>query len=174
MGIDAPVEAVWPWVAQVGQGRGGFYTYQLLENMVGCKITNTAKILPEHQNPAVGDEIYLHPTAPPMRVEVVDPPAALVLFGSPADIDTEESWGSVSAHSHGFELTWNGEPDTVVNYLQEPTDAGWKEESPSSGSIGYAEHIGTFGDWEVIVLDFEYGKFVTILNVSGIQYWPDS
>jgi len=91
--VDAPPEAVWPWIAQVGQGRGGFYTYQTLENMVGCKIVNTTEILPEHQHPAVGDDVLLHPTAPPLRIAIADPPNALVLFGSPTDIAAEESWG---------------------------------------------------------------------------------
>ena len=90
--IDASPNEVWPWIAQIGQGRGGFYSYQTLENLAGCKITNTARILPEHQHPTVGDDIYLHPTAPPMRIEIVDPPRALVLFGSPADVGAEESW----------------------------------------------------------------------------------
>lgn len=84
--VDASPETVWPWIAQVGQGRGGFYTYQTLENLVGCRITNTTELLTEHQHPAVGDDIYLHPTAGPMRAEVVDPPNALVLAGSIADI----------------------------------------------------------------------------------------
>ncbi len=94
LGIDvaAPPEAVWPWIAQIGQGRGGFYSYQTLENMLGCKISNTAEILPEYQHPEVGDDIYLHPTAPPIRVEIVDPPHTLVLCGSPADI-AGEGWG---------------------------------------------------------------------------------
>lgn len=91
--VDAPPEAVWPWIAQIGQGRGGFYTYQTLENVVGCKIVNTTEILPDHQHPAVGDDVLLHPTAPPLRVEIVDPPHAFVLFGSPADIGAEENWG---------------------------------------------------------------------------------
>jgi len=30
--IDAPVEDVWPWLVQLGYGRGGFYSYDLLEN----------------------------------------------------------------------------------------------------------------------------------------------
>ncbi|MBT8166633.1 MAG: hypothetical protein HKO63_08145 [Acidimicrobiia bacterium] len=93
MGINAPPEAVWPWIAQIGQGRGGFYTYQTLENLAGCKITNTTAILPDHQRPMVDDDIYLHPTAPPMPIKIVNPPNALVLFGSPADIGSEESWG---------------------------------------------------------------------------------
>ena len=91
--VDAPPEAVWPWIAQIGQGRGGFYTYQGLENLVGCKIENTTRVLPEHQHPMVGDGIRLHPTTPPMRVEIVDPPRALVLAGSPAEIDAGTTWG---------------------------------------------------------------------------------
>ena len=91
--VDASPEDVWPWIAQVGQGRGGFYTYQTLENIVGCKITNTTEILPDHQHPEVGEDIYLHPTTPPLRIEIVDPPNSLVLLGSPADIAGEESWG---------------------------------------------------------------------------------
>jgi hypothetical protein len=95
LGIDiaAPPEAVWPWIAQIGQGRGGFYSYQTLENMAGCKIRNTVEVLPEFQHPAVGGEVYLHPAAPPLRIEVVDQPHAMVLFGSPADIAAEKSWG---------------------------------------------------------------------------------
>ena len=91
--IDASPQDVWPWIAQLGQGRGGFYTYQTLENLVGCKIINTTEVLPDHQHPAVGETIFLHPAAPPMRVEVVDPPNVLVLVGSPADLGDEESWG---------------------------------------------------------------------------------
>lgn len=91
--IDASPEEIWPWIAQVGQGRGGFYSYETLENLVGCKIINTTEILPDLQHPAFGEDIYLHPTAPPMQIEIVDPPNALVLLGSPADIGAEESWG---------------------------------------------------------------------------------
>ena len=93
VGIEAPPEAVWPWVAQIGQARGGFYTYQSLENLVGCKINNTIEIVLEHQHPAIGDSIYLHPESPPLRVEIVDSPTSLVLFGSPAEMADETRWG---------------------------------------------------------------------------------
>ncbi|HKX67715.1 MAG TPA: SRPBCC family protein, partial [Intrasporangium sp.] len=33
--IDAPPDAVWPWVAQLGQGRGGLYSHDWLENLAG-------------------------------------------------------------------------------------------------------------------------------------------
>ncbi len=90
--IDASPDDVWPWIAQLGQGRGGFYTYQTLENMVGCRITNTTSILPEHQHPVVGEGIHLYADAPPLNVEIVDPPYTLVLFGSPADTGGD-TWG---------------------------------------------------------------------------------
>ena len=92
--VDAPPEAVWPWIAQVGQGRGGFYTYQTLENLVGCRIENTAELLPEHQHPQVGEGIHLHHDTPPLSIEHVDPPSALVLFGSPAEFDSDDVWGA--------------------------------------------------------------------------------
>lgn len=94
VGIDAPRESVWPWVVQIGQGRGGFYSYQTLENMFGCNIRNTAQILPEHQHPKVGDEVRLHPKAPAMHIALVDEPAAFVLHGAPADVGSEASFAA--------------------------------------------------------------------------------
>jgi hypothetical protein len=91
--IDAPAERVWPWVAQLGQGRGGFYSFELLEDLIGCRITNADTILPEHQHPSVGDEIRLHPTAPPLFVAVLEPGRSMVLRGAPA----EEAPGTVDS-----------------------------------------------------------------------------
>ena len=47
--IDAPPEAVWPWLAQMGQGRGGFYSYDWLENVFGLGIHNADRIEPDWQ-----------------------------------------------------------------------------------------------------------------------------
>lgn len=82
--IDAPTEDVWPWIAQLGQSRGGFYTFERLENLVGCRIVNADEILPGSQTVAVGDEVRLHPDVP-MQVAVVDPGRALVLHGAPGE-----------------------------------------------------------------------------------------
>ncbi|MDH3681227.1 MAG: alpha/beta hydrolase [Acidimicrobiia bacterium] len=101
--IDATPEEVWPWVAQPGQGRGGFYSFERLENLFGCRITNTDHILPEHQDIAVGDEIRLHPAAPPMHVAHVDRPRTLVLRGAPHD---------------------QGDPDNIWAFHLRETDAG--------------------------------------------------
>ena len=91
--VDASPEDVWPWIAQIGQGRGGFYTYQTLENLAGAGITNVTEILPDHQHPVAGEGISLASGMPPLRIDAVDPPNALVLFGSPAGVDGEDSWG---------------------------------------------------------------------------------
>jgi hypothetical protein len=59
--IDAPVEEVWPWLAQLGQDRGGFYSYEWLENLAGCRMHNADRIRPEWQRPRqVGETVKLH------------------------------------------------------------------------------------------------------------------
>ena len=80
--VEVPPEVVWPWIAQIGQGRGGFYSYQLLENLVGCGIENANVIQGQWQQVAVGDAIKLHAKAPPLKVAVVEPGHALVLHGN--------------------------------------------------------------------------------------------
>ena len=59
--IDAPVESVWPWLAQIGQDRGGFYSYTWLENLAGCDMHNAHRVHEEWQDRTVGDGIPLHP-----------------------------------------------------------------------------------------------------------------
>src|SRR5947209_14514147 len=43
--IRRPAVDVWPWIVQLGQGRGGFYSYDLLENLVGCDIHSADRIV---------------------------------------------------------------------------------------------------------------------------------
>lgn len=79
--IRASAAQVWPWIAQLGQGRGGFYTYDFLENMVGCDIHSADRIHPEWQNMAVGDEVNLYPEGP-LDVAALDPGRSLVIHGA--------------------------------------------------------------------------------------------
>jgi hypothetical protein len=76
--IDAPVHAVWPWIAQLGQDRGGFYSYAWLENLAGCRMRNADRIHPEWQQRA--DTVLLHP-ATGLKVLRFEPDRALVLEG---------------------------------------------------------------------------------------------
>lgn len=80
--INAPVTDVWPWLVQVGQNRGGFYSYTWLENLVGCEMRNADQIVPEWQELKVGDEVWLHPKAPPLKVLAIEPERAIVLENS--------------------------------------------------------------------------------------------
>lgn len=66
--INRPKEQVWPWLVQLGQGRGGFYSYQCLENIVGCQIYNTNEILPEFQDMEKNKGIKLHPSMPEIPI----------------------------------------------------------------------------------------------------------
>ena len=71
--IDAPPAAVWPWLVQMGSGRGGVYTYDWIENLFGLHMHSTRQILPQFQDVKVGDEFPLGPGRPAMRVVVCDP-----------------------------------------------------------------------------------------------------
>ncbi|MDQ1320021.1 MAG: hypothetical protein QG655_1264 [Actinomycetota bacterium] len=59
--IDAPAADVWPWLVQMGQDRGGVYSYEGLENLVGLKYRNADRIHPEWQHLEVGDVIRVVP-----------------------------------------------------------------------------------------------------------------
>jgi hypothetical protein len=81
--INAPRSEVWPWLVQLGQGRGGLYTYDWLENLFGLGFRSADRILPELQTLQVGDQVWLAPrdSAMPLWHQVLDlqPPQTLVL-----------------------------------------------------------------------------------------------
>jgi len=79
--VRAAASDVWPWVAQLGQGRGGFYSYTALENALGCDIHNADRIVEEWQDVAVGDQVRLHPDVA-LEVAVVETGRTLVLRGA--------------------------------------------------------------------------------------------
>lgn len=55
--VDAPPEAVWPWLVQLGQDRAGFYSYDWLERAFGVHIRNVPEIRPEWQTRSAGDRV---------------------------------------------------------------------------------------------------------------------
>lgn len=93
--IAAPPEHVWPWIAQLGQDKGGFYSYAWVENLAGCDIHNAEAIVPAWQNPQVGDPFPLHPEMV-LRLGRVDPGSALVAT----------SRGGPSPQQVGMDFTW--------------------------------------------------------------------
>ena len=78
--IGAPPSAVWPWLVQMGPGRGGAYTYDWIERRLGVDIHNTDRIVPELQHLAAGDEIPMPGYS--MRAEIVDPQRTLAFRSS--------------------------------------------------------------------------------------------
>jgi hypothetical protein len=74
--IDAPPSAVWPWLAQMGPSpRGGAYTYDWIENLLGLKMHSADRVLPEFQHPEVGDTFSLGSNR--MRMARVEPDRVL-------------------------------------------------------------------------------------------------
>ena len=70
--INAPAASVWPWLAQMGPSpRGGAYTYDWMENLLGLDMHSAESVLPEYQHPDVGDTIGLGSNR--MRLERVEP-----------------------------------------------------------------------------------------------------
>jgi hypothetical protein len=59
--IQASVEQVWPWLAQLGQDRGGFYSFDLLENLVGCQMPVDDVLRPAKQTWQEGDRLWMYP-----------------------------------------------------------------------------------------------------------------
>ena len=89
--IDAPPEAVWPWLVQMGQGRGGFYSYERIERLVGLDIRNADQIVPGWQRLEIGDQIRMAPPkAGPdagFTVAAIDPYRSIVtIAGDPARV----------------------------------------------------------------------------------------
>jgi hypothetical protein len=99
--IDAPPEAVWPWLVQLGQDRAGFYSYDWLERAFGADIHNVRQIRSEWQQRDVGDFVpatqpdYMggrFGSRPGWTVTAVAAPHAMVLdrWGAFVLLPTEE------------------------------------------------------------------------------------
>lgn len=81
--IDAEPADVWPWIAQLGQNRGGFYSYDWLENLVGVDIRTADRVVPDLQVRAVGDAVNLAPEVA-LTVAALEVGRHLVLRGAVA------------------------------------------------------------------------------------------
>jgi hypothetical protein len=102
--ITAPADTVWAWLIQIGQDRSGFYSYTWLENLFRCAMPRVERIVPEWQQRAVGDIVWLarreryHGEA---RQKVVRIDRGRVLsLASPAD------WGRLVRHETSAGGTW--------------------------------------------------------------------
>jgi len=70
--VDTAASAVWPWIAQMGPlPRGGAYTYDWIENLLGLDMHSADRVLPDYQHPQVGDTLGYGKNR--MRFERVEP-----------------------------------------------------------------------------------------------------
>lgn len=100
--INAPREEVWPWLVQIGQDRGGWYSYDWLENLFGLDIHSTTDLRDKWQHLAVGDRVRATPPGSMgmadgygFRVALVQPPHALVLRQRPPEHPWNATWAFV-------------------------------------------------------------------------------
>ncbi|UCG83496.1 MAG: hypothetical protein JSW38_01360 [Dehalococcoidia bacterium] len=77
--INTAPANVWPWIVQLGQNKGGFYSYELLENIVGCDIHNADEIVADFQYTAVDDKVTMTPKGAPYLVTAIDQGRAFLL-----------------------------------------------------------------------------------------------
>ena len=138
--IHAPGGRVWPWVAQIGQDRAGFYSYQILENLVGCQMKNLDYLIPALQHWREEDSLWMYPRdraggvgrAPLARF---DPGHALVFY------------------TRRPGTTFSDPPDGTWAFVVEPVDDG------TSRLIMRSKGRGTLG---LLGASFERGIFEPI------------
>ena len=94
--VNASASMVYPWLLQIGQGRGGMFSYDWLENLVGCNIHTLDYIDPKLQTLQVGDTIRLgeQDALPFYTVTLIEPNQSLVLRSvDPSTGELGSTWG---------------------------------------------------------------------------------
>lgn len=96
--IDASPDQIWPWLIQIGQNRGGMYSYDWLENLLRLHVHSTHGIRDEWQQLTPGDRVVLVPPGwagvrdgHSLPVAVIDPPHTLIL----RQVPPEHAWDAV-------------------------------------------------------------------------------
>jgi hypothetical protein len=99
--IDAPPEAVWPWLLQMGYGRAGWYSYDQLDQ----RGRSADEVVETWQDLAVGDIVPTHPGGG-FEVAGIEPGRALVLRTDTALVAAQAA--AVSGAANGLEAATPG------------------------------------------------------------------
>ncbi len=157
--VAAPATEVWPWLVQIGQGRGGMYSYDWLENLFGLRVHSAAEIRGEWQQLAVGDRVQLIPRGwlgmkegfalPVARVE---PGRSIVLREQPPEHPWDGVWSfhvipdgdhrcrllsrSTAARQHGLASGLSAVMDPVTLIMTRKMLLGIRERAERAGRDG--------------------------------------
>jgi hypothetical protein len=134
--IHAPVSKVWPWLVQMGFGRAGWYSYDMMDGKSGA-----SAIMPEFQELRVGDIMPTHPGGG-FLVKVVEPERALVLYTDTDQLRSQSGREENESYPE-IQASW-------AFYLQ-PEDGGtrlierFRAKTPGSGpaTVVLGEIMGT-------------------------------
>jgi len=81
--VNALPEEIYPWIVQLGAGRGGMYSYTSLETyLLNCPLVNADRVHEEWQDLKVGDEMKMcpnEPAPPPYIIAQIVPNEAIVM-----------------------------------------------------------------------------------------------
>jgi hypothetical protein len=129
--VDAPPSRVWPWLVQMGQGRGGLYSYDWLENLVGLDMHSADRVVLELQDLRVGDRVRMVPQGmePDLSFIVLrlEPPHLLVLGPDGTRDDVLGSGMPFPCWTFSLRPTTFGGTRLVVRFQSDfqPTPVGW-------------------------------------------------
>jgi hypothetical protein len=102
--VDAPPEFIWPWLIQQGYQRGGLYSYDALDLLIGALDRPSAdRVLSAFQRLEVGD-ILQYARGTNMLVRGVQPNLSLVLQFQEGDVNISHSWGLYPVHAQRTRL----------------------------------------------------------------------
>jgi hypothetical protein len=128
--IHATPAQIWPWLVQIGAGKGGYYSYTTIEKLINCSMINADSIHPEWQDLQPGDLVRMcpkEPGPPPFHVVAIQPERALIL-GQPPLTDADRATG------HAWMSTWA--------FILDPVDANTTRLIVRSRDAVYASWMG--------------------------------
>jgi len=107
--INAPMSKVWPYLAQLGQRRAGFYSFSFLERLTGFHIYNTYTVVDEWQDMYAGEYLFYHQNGIGSEIKEVKPGA---YFTSVSDTRSPSTSQGAIAFKPPFAVkvfgfTWN-------------------------------------------------------------------
>jgi hypothetical protein len=124
--LDAPPEAVWPWLVQMGYGRAGWYSYDAID----VNQSSSRVIAPDMETPAVGDIMPTHPGGG-FVIKAIEPTQALVLYvdreiasRQATEHPLESASPNVRATGRFMDAASDGDFAASWSFVLEPTGSG--------------------------------------------------